>query len=336
MIKCSDRVYGADSLNIVQIQNAAHLQSSEAVDPELHPVLRVLVEHRGRPLQQVPEDGLVPELGPFLEPSARGRGRLAVQDFEGGGPGPREKRACAIHGEITTQKVILALLQNKLFLLGQVPQLVHVAEVGDRGHKTAALGAPVRELRVENAPQEVPVLFFQAGRMFAIHHIPKGIAEDKATPAAGLRRRRDPLHLAQLEAVQAEVHAAELPELSAPLQPGGPRHTGLREPVLLHQCWHPLATPGPRRVESAKRQHAALRQWRCGASRCNRREIEPAEAKVDASIDTMHAAADSLLRIHNLAVFDPDLGVTLPVPQLRNFQMHRVLDLCIKVEPRVA
>mmetsp|Transcript_32324 Transcript_32324/g.93100 ORF Transcript_32324/g.93100 Transcript_32324/m.93100 type:complete len:200 (-) Transcript_32324:929-1528(-) len=149
-----------DGLLAISLLNCPHLDGTGPVDTEPGSILGDLVEYEpGGP------EGLA--RGLVVWPSLQGTLELcrviAVRDFKARGPRGWEERARVSCRECCAEEVLAALLQDGVLGADQAAELLDVAGRGVGGREELALLLPVREGRVEDAPEQFPVFLLEGG-----------------------------------------------------------------------------------------------------------------------------------------------------------------------------
>mmetsp|Transcript_54458 Transcript_54458/g.153358 ORF Transcript_54458/g.153358 Transcript_54458/m.153358 type:complete len:342 (+) Transcript_54458:209-1234(+) len=158
---------------------APHLQVADAKDAETRPVLRPLVEQRRRGAQRALQPG---RFGAHRPTPLRGRGpaqwhppqRPPGPDPDGGGPRGREQGAGVASCEAPAQEMFHPSLLHLPLPPHEVAQRGDVLAAGVRRDEQVALLAPVGQARVEEEPEEVPVLVLKHRPGAAVQVGPKG------------------------------------------------------------------------------------------------------------------------------------------------------------------
>mmetsp|Transcript_69319 Transcript_69319/g.195475 ORF Transcript_69319/g.195475 Transcript_69319/m.195475 type:complete len:485 (-) Transcript_69319:173-1627(-) len=314
------REEAAYDLLAAAVLRGPHLEAAHLVGPEPHAVLGAPVERGHRGPQGALEPGrLGAVVGAGVQPAAPGP--PSPRDAGCGGPRRRGQVARAAGVEVAAgEEVPLPAVADGALLPDQAPQLLRVGLAGVRGHEEAALLAPVRELRVEDLPEEQPVAFRQELAVL-LEALPEGLAEGgevtgrpQATPPAARGRILVLSHLGgrgQVERVQAEVHA---PRLVRPAEGYDPFRGRLpREGALGDRDGDP--------ADDRARGHGA--------------ELELVQPELDAPVDAPRAHGAGVAGVEDLAALDVDLRDGAPVPHLRDLHATRRVGLSCQIEPLV-
>mmetsp|Transcript_35390 Transcript_35390/g.80390 ORF Transcript_35390/g.80390 Transcript_35390/m.80390 type:complete len:478 (+) Transcript_35390:70-1503(+) len=204
LLRGAGREDDPDHLVALVILGAADLNAAEAIDAEAHAVLRGLGEHgRGGPHGLLEDHDGVHVVGARVELLGVG---LAGRHLEGGGPGRREERARVALGEVLAEELALPHSPGLLLLPDEAAQARHVGEARVRRDEAVALGAAVREKRVEDVLEQHSVLVFKQG-VVLVDQVRPERASDASAVAGGLVAGGHLRGGGEVELVQGQIDA---------------------------------------------------------------------------------------------------------------------------------
>mmetsp|Transcript_23986 Transcript_23986/g.50932 ORF Transcript_23986/g.50932 Transcript_23986/m.50932 type:complete len:435 (+) Transcript_23986:105-1409(+) len=167
----------SDDLLFAWLLGGAHFEAALPIDPERHAILGGLREGDCGRLQILKEHGL-----PRVASQVHGRGHpCAARNLEGWCPRGWKEGAGLARREVLAEKVLLPLRPHCLLRFQEATQIVHISGGRVRRHEAIALASPVRKVGVEDALEQVPVLFLHRCDGGGGQGRPEGIADGEVT-----------------------------------------------------------------------------------------------------------------------------------------------------------